>query len=217
VNDINSEYHLCIEAEKFDYRCANIIGVMNPEAEGKKIIVAAHYDTAPGTVGACDNASGTVVLLLLAGILKKKDISERIDFIVFGSEEFGSRMGSSVYVEEHKNELDNIRFMCNLDDLACPLAGQKASIYGPEPFCASVEKSLKNYGILKEPEYLPNGDNKFFYEAGVPNVSIITKAQSYIQIHSPDDNMTKVNAETAMNAVKAVANLVENIIREKVL
>jgi hypothetical protein len=71
-------------------------------------IVGAHYDAAPGTLGADDNASGVAVLLEAARLLKARRPERDIRFVAFGTEEppaFGTRnMGSvhyALWAKEH--------------------------------------------------------------------------------------------------------------------
>ena len=72
-----------------------------PGRERGLLVVGAHYDTAPGTPGADDNASGVAVLLELARLLRAKAPRLSIAFAAFSTEEppqFGSdEMGSRHY------------------------------------------------------------------------------------------------------------------------
>lgn len=77
-----------------------ILRVRSPEPRGAWI-VGAHYDSAPGTPGADDNASGVAVLLEAARLLRERAPSREVRFVAFGTEEppsFGTRnMGSWQY------------------------------------------------------------------------------------------------------------------------
>ncbi|MBI5247408.1 MAG: M28 family peptidase [Elusimicrobia bacterium] len=81
--------------------------VRSPEPRGAWI-VGAHYDSAPGTPGADDNASGVAVLLELARLMKERHPGREIRFVAFGTEEppsFGSRnMGSWHYASRLKDD-----------------------------------------------------------------------------------------------------------------
>ena len=83
-----------------------ILPVRSPEPRGAWII-GAHYDSAPGTSGADDNASGTAVMLELARLLKESPPGRETRFAAFGTEEppaFGSRnMGSWHYASGLKD------------------------------------------------------------------------------------------------------------------
>ncbi len=84
-------------------------------------IVGAHYDTAPGTPGADDNASGVAVLLETARSLQESPLASGVRFVAFGTEEppaFGSRdMGSYRYARGLEAEGARARGLINLEML----------------------------------------------------------------------------------------------------
>jgi Zn-dependent M28 family amino/carboxypeptidase len=61
------------------------------------LILAAHYDTVPGSPGADDNASGLAVLLDVAQRIAQKSLSRPVRFIAFCLEE-EDLLGSRAYV-----------------------------------------------------------------------------------------------------------------------
>lgn len=84
-------------------------------------VVGAHYDSAPGTPGADDNASGVAVLLEVARLLKDVKPGREIRFVAFDSEEppaFGTRdMGSYRYARDLKARGIKVHGMLNLEML----------------------------------------------------------------------------------------------------
>jgi Zn-dependent M28 family amino/carboxypeptidase len=84
-----------------DGRYRNVIGHRPPlkaraGAAEAPLIIAAHYDTAAGSPGADDNASGLAVMLEVARRLYQQPLSRPIDFIAFCLEEF-DLLGSLAY------------------------------------------------------------------------------------------------------------------------
>ena len=68
-----------------------------------RVLVGAHYDTAPGTPGADDNASGVAVLLEVARLLSAESSEATIEFVAFSLEELQGMthgVGSRAFVEE---------------------------------------------------------------------------------------------------------------------
>lgn len=53
------------------------------------ILVGAHYDTVPGSLGADDNTSGIAVLLVLARLLAKAQPRRSVHLVAFDLEEYG--------------------------------------------------------------------------------------------------------------------------------
>jgi aminopeptidase YwaD len=69
----------------------------NPD--GRAVIVSAHYDSVPGSPGANDDGSGTVLCLELARVLKRLPTQQDIRVCLWGSEEFGL-IGARHYVAQ---------------------------------------------------------------------------------------------------------------------
>ncbi len=80
--------------------CANLEVVLGGR-ENDVLVVGAHYDTAPGTSGADDNASGVASLLLISKALKGRRLRREVRIVFFTNEEppyFQTYlMGSLVY------------------------------------------------------------------------------------------------------------------------
>ncbi len=93
---------------------ADLPGSEHPE---QMVILGCHYDGHDISQGAVDPASGMVVVMEAARVLAQhgRDALQRtVRFIAYGTEEIGL-IGSRRYVEAHESELDNVRFVLNLD------------------------------------------------------------------------------------------------------
>lgn len=99
---------------------ATIPGVRRP----KKIwVLGAHYDSAPGTPGADDNASAVAAMLEVARLLALASSSrpprETVRFVAFANEEppfyKGPEMGSLVYARRCRERGDDVAGMVNLE------------------------------------------------------------------------------------------------------
>ena len=81
------------------------------------VIVGCHYDGHDISQGAHDPASGMVAVIEASRVLSTyaaDSLKCGIRFIAFGTEEIGLT-GAFRYVDAHSSELDNIRFMINMD------------------------------------------------------------------------------------------------------
>lgn len=98
----------------------NIIAVKKGNSDST-LIVGAHYDTAYGTPGADDNASGVAGLLELARLVSQEKFKTTIKFIAFVNEELPffktDLMGSAVYVRQARARKENIQGMICLEML----------------------------------------------------------------------------------------------------
>lgn len=85
------------------------------------VVVGAHYDTAEGSKGADDNASGVAGLLELARLLKSFAFERTIRFVAFVNEEppyfYTNEMGSLVYAKAAKQKNENIVAMLSLESI----------------------------------------------------------------------------------------------------
>ncbi len=84
---------------------------------GEVVILGCHYDGHDISQGAVDPASGMVLVMEAARVLAlyaRDQLKRTVRFIGFGTEEIGLT-GAHRYVDAHEGELDNLRFMFNLD------------------------------------------------------------------------------------------------------
>ncbi len=85
------------------------------------VIIGAHYDTAPGTPGANDNATGVAALIELAEVFSEQDTGRTLRFVAFVNEEppfFDTdEMGSAVYAAETHARGEDVVAMISLETL----------------------------------------------------------------------------------------------------
>jgi Zn-dependent M28 family amino/carboxypeptidase len=90
-------------------------------APDEVVVVGAHYDSAPSTPGADDNASGVAGALELARRFAKRDTDRTIRFVLFANEEppwFRSdSMGSRIHARQAAERGDDIVIMFALEML----------------------------------------------------------------------------------------------------
>jgi hypothetical protein len=103
--------------------CANIEAIPSGFVGYDKphIIIGAHYDSAPGTPGADDNASAVAILLELARRLVGKPCARSLRFVAYTNEEpphfCSSTMGSVVHAKACRKRGDKITGMICLESL----------------------------------------------------------------------------------------------------
>jgi hypothetical protein len=137
ADDIERAFRSCgytVSRQPFAYQGNTYYNViaeargMDPEQK-EILVIGAHYDTAAGTPGADDNASGVAGLLELARLAAQKPLPRTVRFVAFCLEEppaFGTeQMGSFVYARSLKGEdipvygmisLEMIGYYCESED-----------------------------------------------------------------------------------------------------
>lgn len=97
------------------------VEVKGVDESGKIILIGAHYDSAPGSPGANDNASGVAALIEIARLLAGKPVDRTVRFVAFVNEEpplfMTERMGSLRYARRARQRGDNIVGMLSLETI----------------------------------------------------------------------------------------------------
>jgi hypothetical protein len=174
------------------------------------ILICAHYDTVPFTVGAHDNASGVVGTLLLAELFSKEKICR---FAFFDGEEI-NKVGSSAFVNEIRNELSEIKLVIELDAIGIGneivlLCSKKA--YKKIKKCKSeLEKVVpEGYKLhISAQSKISFSDVWSFMKEGIPAIRILTRNGNNI-MHLKEDTPEKINAETILAVINIVKHLVK--------
>ena len=110
-----------VEVHEFEFNGKvhqNLILDLNPIANANlaPILVGAHYDAVPGTLGADDNATGVAVLLEMAEVFAANPLKYPLRLVAFDLEEYGL-LGSTAYAKHLKDEGQKLRLMLSLEML----------------------------------------------------------------------------------------------------
>jgi hypothetical protein len=116
----------------------NLIAELPGTAAPKElIVVGAHYDSAEGTPGADDNASGVATALALARRLHATPLDRTVRFVFFTNEEppyFATPdMGSEVSAKASKARGDDVKAMLSLETMGFFTEAKNSQHY-PWPF-----------------------------------------------------------------------------------
>lgn len=115
LNDLHGNVNKNQKKEKILFKGRNIIVKRkNPNQKLKTVIFSARYDSRKKSIGALDNAGGTVAVMEMARILADMELPYNPEFIFFDSENL--RRGSRYYVEHlSKAEKENIYGAVNIN------------------------------------------------------------------------------------------------------
>jgi len=104
------------------------ITIAGSSSSKRELVIGAHYDTAIGTRGANDNASGVALLIELAKDLSKKQFSNGIRLVFFANEEppyFQTELMGSYQYASHARKANM--------DIICMLSLETLGFYSGEP------------------------------------------------------------------------------------
>ncbi len=161
------------------------------------IVITAHYDHI-GMMGDAlfpggnDNASGVAMMLDLAAFLKQQNFRPRYSmvFLALASEEAGL-LGSQFFADHPMIDLDNIRFLLNLDMVGTGSTGITVVNGTKFPAEFNLLKKLNQDSAfiagVKERGEACNSDHCPFYKKGVPSFFIYTTGKEYLEYHTIGD------------------------------
>jgi hypothetical protein len=172
------------------------------ESSDEIFIVCAHYDSVPGSPGADDDGSGTVITLAAAYIMKDYAFNFTIRFVTFSGEEQGL-LGSHVYAEEAYTNGDNIIGVLNADMIGFAITkshGENVKVYynsASEWLVDFTEDISIQYDEYINLNVIPSGyswgsDHYSFWEAGYDAI-FYHEYEFNHYYHSPEDIIDNMN------------------------
>jgi hypothetical protein len=147
------------------------------DAKAPVLVIGAHYDSAPGTPGADDNASGVAALLELARRFRDYRGTAEIRLVAFSTEEppfFGTaKMGSAHYAAALADEKREVLGMISLEMLGYYSNEPKSQNY--PPVLGLFYPSRGNYigfiSNLSSHGFLKRLESGFHSARGLPKVA----------------------------------------------
>ncbi len=189
----------------------NVVADIPGSDPSEMVLLCAHFDSWDAAQGANDNGAGVAAVLEAARIFKLLRIQPKhtIRFVFFSGEEQLSN-GSRAYVEQHKDELDKIRAVFNIDSGAHPPLG--FAIHGRQDLEAVSKTLLEPLAPLGADRVFLDADfdsdQETFIVAGLPIYSLRVEAGDYdSRHHTIIDTFERVDPRmlAIQTAVMAVA------------
>lgn len=184
------------------------------------IVMSAHYDCTPGSLGADDDGSGVAAVLAAAYVMSDYSFNHTIRFIAFSGEEVGL-CGSFCYARDAYENGDNIYAVINLDMVGYAdtfEGGKLIRFFHPERSHWIAEYAYKvsaqYYDILDmlvepRPNY-PGADHQAFVDYGYDGVWIAHR-DGYPWANSPEDTPDHMNHTYQVKATKLLLAVVAEL------
>ncbi|MCI2049362.1 MAG: M28 family peptidase [Lachnospiraceae bacterium] len=175
------------------------------------LIVSAHHDSMPCTVGADDNASGVTALVELARVLKSVPSDTEIRFVSFTGEEEG-RVGSRFYVNSlSREERDRV-----IGDIQIDMLGYHrdydtvlSTVDGRETLLGDLlTRQSDVFSLTCEKDAM--SDHFSFYNGGIPAVMVSQDRIGY-ENHTVQDRPDTIDTKKLEAPVAAVAKTMAGI------
>ena len=200
----NHRYFLKINAETFPCSGYNVVAV-RPGTGPFRAVFGAHYDAAPLTQGACDNASGVACLLEAARLLRKEVPEWTFEFVAFDAEEYCIHGdlpgGSEAYVNSHPDR--KWAFFADFDCVG--------TVLGEEAVCVGRSEKLPAFDTIypvKPIRYA--GDERNFDKVEVPSLWF-TSFPRFQEFHTPADTIDTLDIGKISRCVSESVNVTRQI------
>jgi len=205
---------LDIRAERIPSHGRNVIAFKDG-ASGKRIVLYAHIDSKDGTPGALDNASGVVVLLLLAELLKEYQGKHTVEIIALNGEDYYSTPGEIQFLEMNEGRFGDILLGVNFDGVGYQKGKTAYSLYEvPDEMAGLIRKVFSAHNELIEGEAWEQGDHMLFVFNQVPALAwtsdnIIELLSSIV--HTEKDVPAIIDAKKLVTTAKALHELIVSL------
>ena len=207
---------LRVDGDRCKSQSQNVIGELpGSDPESGVIYMGGHHDTQAGSVGADDNACGSVALLELARILAPMKRKRTVRLISFGAEEQLS-VGSGEYVRSHRKDVaENGVFMFNFDSFGSLMGWSELNVNGPKEIEDLIVSAFLDQDIYLKisREVVPYTDQFAFAVAGVPGVWLFRRncVGGRFFHHRSDDDLSKLSCPVMARHIDAAATCIQRL------
>lgn len=175
----------------------NVVADLEGTDPNGMVLLTAHFDSWDAGQGANDDGGEVANVLDAARILKNLHVHPKhtIRFVFFSGEE-QSDLGSRAYVQQHKQELDNVWAMINTDSgIETPLG---LKLYGRMDLEANTRKLIAPLGGLGLDRVFTgadfDSDEESFMVVGVPAYSLAVEPGDYhVRHHTIVDTFERID------------------------
>ena len=204
--------HIKLSLKTEEVKSKNLVVTIDGDDADEQIIVGAHYDSVPFSLGSWDNGAGAVELLSLLEYFKEKRPKRTIKIIWFGSEETGLK-GSRAYVGDNEKDIEKTLTMINVDVGGSILGKEMIFVAGVDSAEIWIRSFLKEVGYeAVTTKKIMSSDSANFNDVGIPTISIgqmPPKGGGYM--HTRYDNMDLIDEDVLEAEAGFLIRLVERL------
>jgi aminopeptidase YwaD len=203
-----------IRAQRIPSQGCNIRAVL-PGQEPRRLVCFAHFDAKLGTPGALDNASGVTILLLLAEMLRGRNLNWSVELTALNGEDSYSNPGEVVWLNENQGRFSEIGLGVNFDLVGFCEGRTAYSLYQlPEALEALIRARFARFDGLMEGEGWVQSDHSLFVFNGVPAVAFTSEKMADLMqsvVHTGRDTPALVEPRRVIETALSVADLIQHL------
>ncbi len=182
-----------------------------------RVVLFAHIDTKMGTPGASDNASGVVVLLLLAQLLAGYSGEMGIEIVAMNGEVCYSSPGERLYLEHNAGRFSDMMLGINIDGVGYHKGDTVYSLYDcPDDIEDVIRTTLAPHRGISPGEQWVQGDHGLFLLEHVPAVAFTSEPMPELGAritHTPMDTPAILDATKLSGLALALYDLLDELCR----
>ncbi len=201
---------LDIRANRIPAEGCNVIGCKGANPH-RRVVMFAHIDAKEGTPGATDNATGVVVLALLAELLADYAGDLGVEIVALNGEDYYSAPGEMDYLQRNAGRFDEIVLGVNLDGAGYREGGTAYSTYDcPPEIVGCMRQVFSHHTEMCEGEPWYQGDHGLFLMNQRPALAITS--ERFMELlstvaHTPKDHPRIVDPAKLVKTATALHDL----------
>lgn len=210
VRHTGKPIRLEIRSRRVPAEGCNVIAMRG--ASEHRLVFCAHIDGKVGTPAALDNATGVVVLLLLAELLSDHAGPLGVELVALNGEDDYAASGEIQYLQRNEGRLHEIMLAVNMDGAGYHRGCTAYSLYACSAVLAStVRRVLAAHDGLVEGSPWYQSDHMIFVQHGVPALAVTSERFAELSAsitHTPADRPERVDCARLVQLALALRDLV---------
>jgi aminopeptidase YwaD len=210
------EVSLDVRANRFPSTGRNVVARKGADPH-RRVVLFAHIDAKDGTPGAIDNATGVVVLLLLAELLSGYAGSLTAEIVALNGEDYYSGPGEVEYLDRNEGRFPEIVLGVNLDGAGHHRGRTAYSLYDcPPDIAGSIHDAFAGHEGTFEGERWYQSDHGLFLMNQRPALAITSELFMELLAevaHTPKDSPEIVDTSKLADVAAALRDLVLDLDR----
>jgi aminopeptidase YwaD len=201
---------LDIRANRIPAEGCNVIGRKGANPH-RRVVLFAHIDAKEGTPGATDNATGIVVLALLAELLADYSGDLCLEIVALNGEDYYSAPGEMDYLRRNAGRFDEIVLGINIDGAGYCEGRTAYSTYDcPPQIEGCIQQAFSRHSEMVEGERWYQSDHSLFLMNQRPALAITS--QRFMELlttvaHTPKDHPGIVDPTKLVDIASALNDL----------
>jgi aminopeptidase YwaD len=208
------QVNLNFEAGRLPSTGCNVVARKGQNLDSK-IVLFAHIDAKINTPGALDNATGVIVLLLLAELLKDVSFNKTIEIVALNGEDYYSAPGEMLYLQHNPSPMNDIYLGINMDGAGYVDGRTAYSLYEcPGDIAGLIHQSFPLEMGFMEGEQWYQSDHSLFVMNQRPALAITSEKFMHLSTyitHTAKDAPSLVETAKLVEIASALRNLLVSL------